>query len=88
LGLTNAEFFIIYEEENMSKEVLTYELKIDAIINEATRELNAFGKSIENTWKNGEPTKHLLKSMEIMRQRLGSLKEISKKGVVDSSDLA
>jgi hypothetical protein len=42
---------------------------------------------LKHAWQDGEPPKSLLRTYEQMRVRLESLKQISEKGLVDTSDL-
>ena len=72
----------------MNKQQFTAELRINAIVTEAQRELQAFSNSLEQTWKNGEPPKNVMRAYEELRNRLASLQELSKKGVVNSAELS
>ena len=72
----------------MNKQQFTAELRINAIVTEAQRELQAFSNSLGQTWKNGEPPKNVMRAYEELRNRLASLQELSKKGVVNSTELA
>ena len=71
----------------MNKSTFTAELRIKALIDDAQKELNSFGNSLKNAWANGNPPKSMLRTYEEMRVRLESLKQLAKKGVVDTSDL-
>ena len=70
-----------------NKDTFTARLRIEAIVADAQKELTNFSNSLKNAWQGGEPPKHLLKTYEQMRTRLESLKQISEKGLVDTSDL-
>ena len=72
----------------MNKQQFTAELRINAIVTEAQRELQAFSNSLGQTWKNGEPPKNVMRAYEELRNRLASLQELSKKGVVNSAELS
>ena len=72
----------------MLKNQITTTIKIQAIIDEAQRELQAFGNSLKATWKQGEPPKKFSKEFESLKQHLVSLQEIAKKGTVDTSDIS
>jgi hypothetical protein len=57
-------------------------------VTEAQKELQIFNESLGQTWKNGEPPKNVMRAYEELRNRLASLQELSKKGVVNSAELA
>lgn len=67
---------------------ITAELEIKALLSDAQADLEAFSRGLQNAWKNGEPPKNLLKLYEQLGQRLTSMQETSKKGIVDSSELS
>ena len=71
----------------MNKSTFTAQLRIEAIVAEAQKELTNFGNSLRQAWQGGEPPKSLMRTYEEMRVRLESLKQISEKGLVDTSDL-
>ena len=70
-----------------NKSTFTAQLRIEAIVADAQKELTNFGNSLKNAWQGGEPPKSLMRTYEQMRVRLESLKQISEKGLVDTSDL-
>ena len=70
-----------------NKSTFTAQLRIETIIADAQKELTGFGNSLKNAWQGGEPPKSLLRAYEQMRIRLESLKQISEKGLVNTSDL-
>ena len=71
-----------------TKTVAEYNLKINTILDDAQKELNSFKSSFQSLWQGSQPPKNLLKKYEDLKVRLASLQEISKKGMVDSSDLS
>jgi hypothetical protein len=68
----------------MKNKIVT-ELEIKALLDSAKKEVGDFGNQLRDLWKANEPPKGMLKSIEALRARLESLKQLSESGVVDSS---
>lgn len=60
-----------------NKQEFSANLKINAIVDQATKELNGFGQALSNAWKNGEPPKQMQKKYKSLETYLGSLTALS-----------
>lgn len=67
---------------------ITAELRIKAIVQEATQELNKFSTSAKEMWQNQSPPKSVLKTFEQLENRLESLRQIANKGKINASELS
>lgn len=72
----------------MANKRITAELEIKTILGNAQQDLNTFQQALKKVWTNGEPPKNILKAYESLSQRLAAMQTLTKKGVVDSSELA
>ena len=70
-----------------NKHEFSASLRINTIIDDAQRELQTLSKALDNTWQSGEPPKTVLKTFEQLKNRLASMQEIAKKGVVNSAEI-
>lgn len=71
-----------------TKSSFTAEFRIKAILDEAEQELKKFSTSAKSIWQGQEPPKSLSKALEQLEAKLISLRQLSEKGRIDSSDVA
>lgn len=72
----------------MGKQEFVANIRINAILDDAKKELNSFSDAFEKTWSNTDKPKKLARELENLKTSLASMQEIAKKGTVNTSDLS
>lgn len=72
----------------MSKQEFVANIRINALLDDAKKELSAFGDAFDKMWSNTDKPKKLTRELENLKASLASMQEIAKKGSVNTSDLS